>query len=438
MQITMTDHPTNLLRFIDAAVSPYHASQEGKRMLERAGFTELKEADPWRLEPDGAYFLLRGGKTLMAWRQGSSRVSEHGFRIVAAHSDSPALKLRPNGELSLHSGGFLTTEIYGSPLLHTWLDRDLKVVGAIYFEDEDGQMQRRLVNLADLRVRAISLAPHLRTDKKFDEVTINKHRDLPVIVSSDGARLREALELRLMEAAPKARRILTFDCSLADATPGAVIGVENEFISASRLDNLYSSYAALEGIIQTSEPVAHTSIAAIFDAEEIGSAVWTGARSNALDSLLARIAASYGDGEEGLIRAKARSVVLSADMAHAEHPSFPEATDSGHVPHLNQGIAVKFGARGNYAVGPRATAWFKLICDQSGVATQNFMYRCDHGAGSSVGPLITTSVGIEGVDVGAPMLAMHSIRELAGVRDLEPLIRSFREAYASPVPLPEG
>jgi aspartyl aminopeptidase len=421
---------SQLLPFIDASPTPYHAVRQGKLLLGKAGFKQLQEADPWQLEPGGAYFVVRGGKTLIAWRQGSEPVSEHGFRIIAAHSDSPALKLRPDPILTGRGAGYLATEIYGSPLLYTWLDRDLFIAGNVYYETKSGALSSKLIELREMRVRAISLAPHLRVEKS-DDLKIDRNKDFPVVVTTDPGAAGEALLDAIRTEIPDQKTIRMLDGFLADAAPCALIGSERRFVSGPRLDNLFCSFATLSALAQCPPSSRHTSLASIFDAEEIGSAVWTGARSNALDTVLSRIALASDHDRAALERSKARSIILSADMAHAEHPSFPDATEPSHAPHLNKGIALKFGARGNYAIGPRATAWFRHICDLAGAPTQNFMYRCDHGGGSSVGPLITTNIGIEGVDVGAPMLAMHSVRELAGVDDLATLVKAFENTYTN-------
>jgi aspartyl aminopeptidase len=427
--MTDADLIPEFLTFIDRSPSPYHAVGEAQRMLTGAGFTQVRETERWRLEPGGGYFVVRAGKTIVAWRQGQRPAADAGFRIIAAHTDSPVLKLRPEPFMATRGGGYLTTEVYGSPLLHTWLDRDLALSGAAFFQAKSGEVKSALIALPDLYVRAASLAPHLKQGKKFDELAINTHKDLPVLFIADADKAKARLEGVLARLAADWGKLVWLDVFLSDTQPAALIGAEREFISAPRLDNLHSSFSALKALIAAPDAIEHTAVAALYDAEEIGSRTWSGAQSNVLDAVLARI--GEGDSVDALLRAKARSVLLSADMAHAEHPSFPDATDAAHAPQLNHGVAIKSGARGNYAIAPSASAWFECVCADAGLATQRFMYRCDHGAGSSVGPIVSSAVGIEGVDVGAPMLAMHSIRELAGARDLAPTVAAYAAALAA-------
>lgn len=430
----------DLLAYLNGSVSPYHAVGESVARLKAAGFVELAESAAWDVEPGGAYYVVRGGKTIIAWRQGSQSPVTAGFRIVAAHTDSPVLKLRPKPTLNERSGGYLTTEVYGSPLMNTWLDRDLILSGAAFFQDKTGDLRQVLIALPDTKVRAISLAPHLRRQRQSAEpgLVINPHTDLPVIMTSDGDSVGEQLQALFASLSTDFGELVSHDVFLADSQPGALIGTQSEFISSPRIDNLYSSYCGLRGLIDTPADCAQTAMVALYDAEEIGSRTWSGAQSNVLEAVLTRLVDTAGPtgGAGEALRAKANSVLISADMAHGEHPSYKGHTDPDHVPVLNQGMALKAGARGNYAIGPRADAWFRCVLGDLDLNLQTFMYRCDHGAGSSVGPLVSTGVGIESVDVGTPMLAMHSIRELAGAHDAEPGVAAFQGVFASDRPFP--
>ncbi|MEL6370755.1 MAG: M18 family aminopeptidase [Pseudomonadota bacterium] len=425
----------DLIAFIDGSPSPFHAIHEARSQLTEAGFTPYAEHDRWALSPGNAGYMVRGGKTIIAWRLGQRPPSEAGFRIIAAHSDSPVLKLRVNPARAARDTSLLSTEIYGSPLLHTWLDRDLKLCGRIYFKGDDGSPQFKLVDIEDAVMRVNSLAPHLRKVRAIESVTLDKHDDLHLVFGAD----KEAIEKQLHDtlygdAGIDPALALGYELCLADTTPSQITGKGGEFISAPRLDNLFSAYCGLTALIQADGPQDHTQIAVIYDAEEIGSDTWTGAGSNILDMLLSRLNASFNGDAEDLAVAKARSLFVSADMAHAEHPSHTDATDPDHVPSLNEGLAIKTSAKGNYAIGQPATAWFDMVCRDAGLSLQRFMYRCDHGGGSSVGPIVSTSAGICGIDVGAPMLAMHSIREMAGAFDVDHVGRAFTAYFQSSVP----
>lgn len=426
---------TPLLRYIDSSPSPYHAIEAALAMLAAAGFTRLEEGEAWALEPGKSYMAVRGGKTLVAWRQGTAHPAEAGFRLVGAHSDSPVLKLRPRPDMDARGLKYLTTEVYGGPLLNTWFDRDLKLAGALYCGED--KLERVLVDLPGLNLRTVSLAIHLRKDKGSDTFTLDREKDLAVVA---GAGKESAFDLVRSALASQLDRdpgpVISFDLSLGDAAPATRIGAEGELISAPRLDNLFSCYAALAALLAAPAAMPFTTGAVIYDAEEIGSQTYGGARSNFAEGVLSRIVAASGASPEDVWRAKARSLIVSADMAHAEHPAFASATDPGHVPEINKGLAIKNGPMGNYAVGPAAEAWFELVCRKVGLTLQRFRYRCDHGRGSSIGPIVTTALGIEGIDVGAPMLAMHSARELAGAADIDHAIAAFTAFYSSEEPLP--
>lgn len=421
---------TRLLEFIDASPSPYHAVEASRKMLDAAGFTEVAEGDSWRLTAGQGYYTVRGGKSLIAWRQGNGQVSEHGYRVIAAHTDSPALKLRQKPGMKVRGLSYLTTEIYGGALVHTWLDRDLTIAGAVHYVTSSGELRHKIVHAPERLVRAMSLAPHLKKEKKIDGLSIDLHKDL-VVLFEDGSEDPLQAILKAVSGLSDVAQVRHADLFLCDTQPSSQFGKDGEFISAPRIDNLFSSFTALCALIESGAGAQHTSITTLYDAEEIGSHTWTGASSNLLEAALLRIALATGGDTESFLRAKARTIVISADMAHAEHPSFPDATDSVHVPELNKGLALKSSAKGNYATGARAAAWFTNVCRDAKLPLQSFMYRCDHGGGSSVGPLITTAIGVGGIDVGAPMVAMHSIRELGGARDIDYAIASFRAAYAT-------
>ncbi len=422
----------NLLEFIDRAPSPYHAIAAAEAILRDAGFAPVAEGDRWRLDPGATYFAARGGKTLLAWRVGAKPPAEVGFRIVAAHSDSPVLKLRPNPGRRARDAALLNTEIYGSPLLHTWLDRDLKLAGRVFFRGPDDTVAHRLLELPELPLRVNSLAPHLKRERKISGVDVDLQKGLALTFSQDDDDIVEQLNAVVSDrfgVTPD----LGYDLSLADIQPSALAGRNGEFISAPRLDNLFSSFCALTALIDAG-PSDRSQIAVLYDAEEIGSQTWTGARGDALGAVLQRLNAAAGGDAEDLLRANAKSVLISADMAHAEHPSHTSATDPDHVPEINGGLAVKSSSQANYAIGHPAAAWFEMVAGDAGLNLQKFMYRCDHGGGSSVGPMVTTNNGICGIDVGAPMLAMHSIREMAGANDVDHTTRAFTAFYDTDAP----
>ena len=422
-----------LLDFINQSPSPYHVIESCTALLEAADFQFVPERERWQLEPGGRYYTTRGGKTLIAWREGLKVPAETGIRVIGAHSDSPTLKVKSSIGRTELNGELLSFDIYGSPLLHTWLDRDLELAGALYVRDGDA-VESKLLRLSNLPVRLVSIAPHLKREKKIEGVTIDRQEDLLAFLSQTGKSCRESF-LAVLEQHGNidADKLLSFDLCVADLQPAAHAGMNEEFLSAPRLDNLFCAFAALKAILATPE-TEHGCMIAIFDSEEIGSNTWTGARSNFADAVLERSNYVRGGTAEDLLRAKARSVLISADMAHAEHPSeaLKDSTDPENVPILNEGLAVKSSARGNYATGYPAESWFKRVCQDAGLNLQRFMYRCDHGGGSSIGPITTTALGICGIDVGAPMIAMHSAREFGGAQDFDQTCKAFEAVFVAP------
>lgn len=424
----MDDNIAALIDFIDGSPSPYHSIAEMRRRLDASGYICLNEQDSWALEPGGKYYSIRGGKTLAAFRVGVAPPVEVGCRILAAHSDSPVLKVRPRPGYRARDAAMLTADVYGSPLLHTWLDRDLKIAGAVF-----GKAGVKPIEIPSVRLRVNSLAPHLKSEMKTEQVLVDRQDDLKLTFSQSPGDIEEQLNEVLSQASGSTDPVLSYDLCLADTQPTSLLGAGGEFISGPRLDNLFSSFCAFKALID-SRATPQTQIAVMFDSEEIGSGTWTGARSNVLEMLLTRLDATFGGSREDLFRLKARSMVLSADMAHAEHPSKIEATDPKHVPSLNGGLAVKSSAGAGYAIGHSTEAWFKAICHEAGLTLQHFKYRCDHGGGSSVGPHLTTQLGICGIDVGTPLLSMHSIREMGGAKDIAHAISAFNAFFESENP----
>jgi aspartyl aminopeptidase len=380
------------------------------------------------LEPGRSYYVVRGGKTIAAWTCGARDVCEAGFRVLAAHTDSPTLRLKPASAKSADNLSLLSIEVYGSALLHTWLDRDSRLAGAAYLrEGEGGAIRTQVISLDPLVVRASSLAIHLG-DRSNPGVVLDPNKDLDLFLAcgakADAVRV-EALVAQACGVGAEA--VAGYDLRLADAQPAAFIGVGGEFLSAPRLDNLFSCYSALEALLSASQAgLDQTTLAAFFDAEEIGSQTQSGARSDFLVSVLKRIGAcDRVRTPQSFARTAARSYMISADMAHARHPAFPDRSDAGHAPLLNAGIAVKYSARANYADSGALAAWFETACTRAGTPMQRFMYKAGCGGGSSVGPMVASLTGIQAIDVGAPMLAMHSAREICGARDVEASIQAL-------------
>ena len=408
--------PQDLFGFISQSPSVFHACEHIRNILSKAGYEELSEGEAWSLKPGGRYVVRRGARLIAAINLGNGDVAETGTRIIASHIDSPCLRLKrtPVGTADQHT--IFNVAVYGSPLLHTWLDRDLELAGAVYVTTRDG-IERRLFRSHDSVCRIASLAPHLKDPKDGTTIPIAAEHLKPIVASSD---ITDGLMERLLASACQddGAKITGFDLSLADRQAPTIVGPDQDLMSSARLDNLMSAHASLAALLDAKAD-AVTRIALWYDSEEIGSQTVTGARSDFVETFLARLAEVVsGPGHEAAARTRANSVMMSIDMAHADNPGYPGRLDTVHTPKLNGGMAVKYPAQGNYAEDSGMTAWYEAACAHQDVPLQKFMYKTGHRGGASLGPIATTKSGIRGFDVGAGLVGMHSIRELGGARDV--------------------
>ena len=429
----------DLLRFIDKSPSPYHAVAETVTRLEAAGFEPLKEADLWQLAPGDARFVIRGDGSILAFRVGEAPPAEAGFRIIGAHTDSPNLRLKPRADVTTKGLRQLAVEPYGGVLLHTWLDRDLGLAGRVVFESE-GELHTGLVHADRPMLRVPNLAIHLYRELRRDGLELNPQKHmLPVIGFEDGATLGEWLVLELRDQGRENLQVgdlRGFDLMTADSQASALGGQDGEFIFAPRLDNLASCHAAICALIGAGEAplTPATRVVVLYDHEEVGSETAQGAAGPMLLNTLERIGTALGkDTDQALARAVARSVLISADMAHAVHPNYSDRHEPGHQPVLGGGPVIKVNAGQSYASDAQTVALFSRLCHQVGVEPQHFVSRSDLRCGSTIGPISAARVGIPTVDVGNPMLSMHSCREMAARDDVAPMIdvltAFFRESH---------
>ncbi|MFZ0529610.1 MAG: M18 family aminopeptidase [Propionicimonas sp.] len=398
------EHLDDLAAFVSASPSSYHAAAEAARRLRAAGFTEQRETDPWL--PGVARYAVRDG-AIIAWRLPESPDGPVGFRIVGAHTDSPGFKLKPQPSSYGFGWSQAGMEIYGGPLVNSWLDREFGLAGRITTRSGE----TRLVSTpAWLRIPQV--APHLDRSVN-DSLSLDRQAHLKPIVGTGSVDLLAAVAGSLDLHADE---IDGHDLFAAVTEPPAVIGVTGEFLASPRLDNLSSVHAGLVGLV-AAQPSDQVQVLACFDHEEIGSASRSGASGPFLESVLTRIADSLGWGAEGCRRALAASFVVSADAGHSVHPNYPQLHDPDHRPIVNAGPLLKVNANQRYTTeGPSAARWLR-ICRAAGVPTQPFVSNNAVPCGSTIGPLTATRLGIESVDVGIPLLSMHSARELCGVED---------------------
>ncbi len=442
--MTATPHPTttDLLDFIAASPTPHHCVAEASRRLDEAGFRALSMADAWELEPGGGYYVPQGG-AVVAFRVGSKPAPEAGFRLVGAHTDSPNLRVKPVASYVEAGYDQLGVEVYGGALTYTWLDRDLGLAGNVVLRGETaGAVEGRLVRIDRPIVRVPSLAIHLNREIRTDGLQLNDQKHLapvlglaPTKEAGDGSD-RDALQALLATTLEvDADRILSWDLSCFDLLPPTVGGAEGEFIFAPRLDNQAMCHAGLVALLRAgeSETPEATSLIGLYDHEEVGSASTAGAGGRLTEDVIRRVAEVEGPGAVagGLTRAAARSLQVSADMAHAIHPNYGDRHEPRHHPAMNGGPVIKINAKQRYATDARTAGIFETLCREAEVPCQKFVTRSDLPCGSTIGPISSTRLGIPTVDVGNPMLSMHSIREQGGAEDPERMTAVLARFLAS-------
>ena len=387
----------NFLDFLNNSVTPYHTVQNLKQLLEPAG-AEIK--------------LFERGGALIAVRLPRAASAESRFKIALAHTDYPTLKITPNPDCSAAGVRTLHPEVYGSPIFASWLDRDLGYAGLLAYELE-GEVQTKLFRGKKL-FRIPQLAVHLNRNVNQDGLKVNPQTDLNALWTAVGGKERfvEALSAEL----PRGARLLDFDVQLFDAQAAQIGGFDDEWIYSGRLDNLSSCHAIAEAFAKA-EPSEHDfQVAAFFNNEEVGSNTREGAAGNFLKSVLDSLIPNSE------LRTP-NSLALSIDMAHACHPNFVAKHEPNHAPILGEGIVLKVNAQKRYASDVYSNAQFKLLCEQNNIPYQTFVMRNDMPCGSTVGPAVSASLGIPTVDIGEPMLSMHSIREMTAVKDHQSMIQ---------------
>lgn len=421
-----------LIDFLYDSPTAFHAVKNVKDILREKGFKELREEDSWALDKEFKYFMTKNDSALIAFTVGPEKVQESGFKIIGAHTDSPSFRVKPNSEMiSENTYIKLNTEVYGGPILNTWLDRPLSLAGRVIIRGENLLYPDvRLVNIKSPIMIIPNLAIHM--NKKVNEgIELNKQVDmLPLLALINEGFEKENYLIKLIskELNINYKDILDFDLFLYEYDKGNVIGVEDEFISASRLDDLEAVHAGLHALINSRISKA-TNILVCFDNEEVGSATKQGADSEMLSNVLERIVLSLGGNREDFFRALSKSFIISADAAHATHPNRGEKGDPTNRPVINKGPAIKIAASQSYTSDADSSSVFVALCEKAGVPVQKFVNKSDEKGGSTIGPISSTHLNIRSVDIGVPMLAMHSIRELSGVKDHYYVTRVFEEFY---------
>lgn len=406
----------NLFAFLFASPTPFHAVANIKEYLLQHEFIQLYETDRWQLEKGRSYFLCRDNGAIIAFTLGSVETEEQGFRMLAAHTDSPCLQVKPRADVK--SGSFLQlgVEVYGGSLLAPWFDRDLSLAGRVCCEMADGTLTVLPVNFFRPLLTIPSIAIHMDREANKNG-GINQQKHLPPIISQS---IEQQLpdfksilmdQIKLEHPDSPVREIVSFDLFCYEFQQPVYTGVKKEFISSARLDNLLSCHAGMTALATAEKTGNHLLFCA--NHEENGSTSTSGANSSLLESVLLRI---IPDAVSRRI-AMSNSFLISMDNAHATHPNFMEKSDPAHEIQLNKGPVIKINANQRYATNSMTSAIYKQICKQAGITPQEFVMRSDMPCGSTIGPLTSALLGLRTVDVGAASLAMHSIREHTGARD---------------------
>ncbi|XP_022735951.1 probable aspartyl aminopeptidase [Durio zibethinus] len=449
---------SDFINFLNVSPTAFHAVDEAKKRLQKVGYEQVSEREEWKLEAGKRYFFTRNHSTIIAFAIGKKYVAGNGFHIVGAHTDSPCLKLKPVSKVK--KGGYLEVGVqtYGGGLWHTWFDRDLTVAGRVMIREEKGgsvSYAHQLVRIEDPIMRVPTLAIHLDRGVNDGFKVNTQNHLLPVLATSIKAELnREVAEngpaekmtnnsrhhaLLLQMIANKLGcqpdQICDFELQACDTQPSIVAGATKEFIFSGRLDNLCMSFCSLKALIDTTsaesnlEKESGVRMVALFDHEEVGSDSAQGAGSPAMLDALSRITNSFTSDSKMLPKAIQRSFLVSADMAHALHPNYMEKHEENHQPKLHGGLVIKHNANQRYATNAVTSFIFREIAMKHNLPIQDFVVRNDMPCGSTIGPILASGVGIRTVDVGAPQLSMHSIREMCAVDDVKHSYEHFKAFF---------
>lgn len=421
-----------LIEFIFNSPTNYHVVSNAEKELESHGFRKLFPGDAWQIERGGKYFVTQNSSSVFAFEIGTEDIS-CGIKLICAHSDSPYLRIKPNAEINIEGKYLkLNTEVYGSPILHTWLDRPLSIAGRVMIRTSNPLVpETRLVNFDRPLLVIPNIAIHLNPAINGQNTLSGNQKDmLPVICMINDTFEKDNYLVNLIAGEIKVRPedILDFDLNLYEYEKGCIFGANSEFISCGRLDDLAMAYTGLKALLH-SAPCRQTKIMAIFDNEEVGSGSKQGAASPVLRTIIERIVAGLGNSSEDLYRCISNSFMISADMAHALHPNHVEKHDPTNHPVLNSGPVIKYNANQKYITDSDSASVFMTICNMAGIPFQKFVNHSDTKGGSTLGCILLSQMEMRGVDIGNPMLGMHSIRETAGVADLNYIVRAFTTFY---------
>ncbi|NIY66880.1 M18 family aminopeptidase [Streptomyces malaysiensis] len=406
-------HTDDLMSFLRASPSPYHAVASAAERLEKAGFRRIEETAPWD-GTAGGRFVLRGG-AIIAWYVPEGAEPATPYRIVGAHTDSPNLRVKPIPDTGAHGWRQIAVEVYGGALLNTWLDRDLGLSGRITLRDGS----HHLVTVDRPLLRVPQLAVHLDRSVNTEGLKLDKQRHMTPIWGLGGVEEGDLLRFVAEEAGVAAEEIAGWDLMTHSVEPPAYLGRDRELVAGPRMDNLVSVHAGTAALIATAarQELPYIPVLAAFDHEENGSQSDTGADGPLLGTVLERSVFARGGAYEDRARAFAGTVCLSSDTGHAVHPNYPERHEPGHHPRPNGGPILKVNVNQRYATDGAGRAVFAAACERAGVPWQSFVSHNSMPCGTTIGPITAARHGIATVDIGIAILSMHSARELCGAQD---------------------
>lgn len=422
-----------LVDFLYDSPSACHGVKATQKILDENGFVEIKETDKWNLQAKGKYYVIKNDSALIAFEVGTGDIEEKGFRLIGAHTDVPGFRIKPNPQM-ISEGKYvkLNTEVYGGPILHTWYDRPLSIAGKVSLKGSSPlKPETRLVNINKPLLIIPSLAIHMNREVN-DGYKINRQVDtLPLLGLINDKLEKEDYLMNIISEELQVNKedILNFELGLYEYERGSLIGMNEELISSGRFDDLWMVFSGIKALVDSRENEA-TKVMICIDNEEIGSLTAEGANSTLLNNILERIALGLGKDREGYYRTLANSIMISADLAHAVHPNLGDKHDPTNRPVLEGGPVLKIAASGSYSTDSFNGAVFAGVCEAAGVPFQKFVNRSDVRGGTTIGPVTAANLTIPVIDMGAPVLGMHSIRELASVKDNYYTVKAFTEFFS--------
>ncbi len=422
-----------LVDFLYDSPSACHGVKATQKILDENGFVEIKETDKWNLQAKGKYYVIKNDSALIAFEVGTGDIEETGFRLIGAHTDVPGFRIKPNPQM-ISEGKYvkLNTEVYGGPILHTWYDRPLSIAGKVSLKGSSPlKPETRLVNINKPLLIIPSLAIHMNREVN-EGYKINRQVDtLPLLGLINDKLEKEDYLMNIISEELQVNKedILNFELGLYEYERGSLIGMNEELISSGRFDDLWMVFSGIKALVDSRENEA-TKVMICIDNEEIGSLTAEGANSTLLNNILERIALGLGKDREGYYRTLANSIMISADLAHAVHPNLGDKHDPTNRPVLEGGPVLKIAASGSYSTDSFNGAVFAGVCEAAGVPFQKFVNRSDVRGGTTIGPVTAANLTIPVIDMGAPVLGMHSIRELASVKDNYYTVKAFTEFFS--------